>query len=190
MNVKIALVVALLLAKTPVRATPVPDEVKRVVGFIFVQDGSEEPRPLGTGFFVAVKASATGRSFGYFVTAKHVVQNEGKSFFRPEISVRLNLKEEGVGFVKIPLWANGKGKSVFVHPDPTVDLVVIPAFPDQNVFDVLPLDEELICTKREIQGAKNSRGKRSLFYRFVRSFGENKTELPDCQVWSGGTCYG
>src|SRR5207249_3014943 len=38
-----------------IMAMPVPEDVKQVVGFVFVADSSGKVKPQGTGFFVTVK---------------------------------------------------------------------------------------------------------------------------------------
>ena len=49
----IVLVLPILMEGTAIGA-PIPLDVKRAVTFMFVPDGSGQPRPNGTGFFVRV----------------------------------------------------------------------------------------------------------------------------------------
>ena len=112
-------------------------DIGKVVTFIFTADNlgnlNRDPRtknltPYGTGFFVLVKNEAGGPGgYGYLVTDKHVLKDpQGNDFSR--VYVRVNQLEGDAAFAPLDLVENGQSR-VYTHPDPTVDLAVIPALP-------------------------------------------------------------
>jgi hypothetical protein len=58
---------------------------------------------------------------------------------------------------------DGAKRTVFLHPDPTVDLAVIPALPNQDAYDFMILPEDLITTKEKFQELKISEGSEVFF---------------------------
>jgi hypothetical protein len=141
----IFLLLGLMLGATSVVATPVPLEVKSTVAFIFIEDGSGGLKPNGTGFFVGVKNPQKEGSFAvYFVTAKHVLQkNDDKSWY-PRVFLRVN-KKDGTAQTGELILIRPEGSLVaFAPDDPTVDLAIIPFFPDPERFDIMFLPQEVI----------------------------------------------
>lgn len=140
-----------MLVSIPVMmmAAPIPPEVKKVVAFVFLQSASGQAVANGTGFFVGIADPANkDRSFGYFVTARHVVSQAGGGPLYKEVFLRLNKNDGKTSeFVKLPLSGSGPSKNVFTHSDPSVDIAVIPAVPDQKMFDFKLLDQSLLTTK-------------------------------------------
>jgi len=125
-------------------ATTIPSQVKDIVTFIFIKAPNGQLVPNGTGFFVGVKSEQdTAKSFVYLVTAKHVLQDSSKQYY-DSVYIRLNKKDSGSEFIQIPVKEN---TTVFLHQDPTVDIAVIPALPDQKIFDFKMLPEEMLTTK-------------------------------------------
>jgi hypothetical protein len=139
----LGVIITAMLSRT--MAMPIPQDVKQVVGFVFVADSSGKLKPQGTGFFVVVKDAVADRSHGYFVTAKHVLQTDDQKAFRPEVFVRLNTINNGdAETVKLPLSAEGKTKNVFIHDDPTVDIAVVPTLPDVKHFQFKAVQDQLL----------------------------------------------
>jgi Trypsin-like peptidase domain len=165
---------------TPTMAMPIPADVKQVVGFVFVLDASGQPKPQGTGFFVTVKdPKIPNRVQGYFVTAKHVLQTDDQKAFRSEVLIRLNGVNEGPAeFVKLPLSTEGKDKNVFVHADPTVDIAVIPALPDQRRFEFKAIGEEMLTTKEKFKELKIREGSEVFFTGLFAPFVDTKRIYP------------
>jgi hypothetical protein len=142
-------------------AAPAPD-VAKVVTFIFLADKSGNPLinaetnapvPNGTGFFVIVRNEDGPGGYGYLVTAKHVLKDTTSQFFS-RVFLRINLRAGGSQFIPLDLHPDGKDQNIFVHGDPTVDIAVIPAYPDEKLFDFLALPTELIKTKEDFKNTK------------------------------------
>lgn len=117
-------------------ATNIPPQVKQVVAFVFIEKSDGKLEANGTAFFVGLPDELNPeRSYVYLVTAKHVLQNtEGGPLF-PVVYVRLDKKDGSAEIVKLPIIASGDKRTVFFHDVPTVDLAVVPALPDEKVFD-------------------------------------------------------
>ena len=130
-------------------AMPVPEQVKSVVGFIFVKNPKGEMLPNGTGFFVGLKIKESDAGFVYFVTAKHVLRTLDQKDWLPEFGLRLNRKDGGADLGPIPIVVDGPKKNVFTHPDPTVDIAVVPLLPDLSIYEAKWLDEEMIITQEK-----------------------------------------
>lgn len=122
-------------------AAIVPSDIKKVITFLFADN--REPRPIGTGFWVAVPAKEDKQKlFCYVVTARHVVNGLSS------VLLRLNLtrSDRPSGFAKINLTT---GDTVpLVHPNPAVDIVAIPFAPPQDAgVDFKVLQEDMFATK-------------------------------------------
>jgi hypothetical protein len=146
-------------------AAPIPPEVKTVVAFVFVP-GKQPGKavPYGTAFFVGVKDPKNSeRTFVYLVTAKHVLQNPDHKSWLPKILLRLNTKDGGAEAVEVPVSLTGTNKTVFQHPDPSVDIAIIPALPDQNKFDFKVLPEDMITTEKDFKDLKITEGSEVFF---------------------------
>lgn len=146
-------------------AAPIPPEVKSVVAFLFIPGKQPtEFTPYGTAFFVGVKDSKNPeRNFAYLVTAKHVLQDSDHKSWLPNIFLRLNTKNGGSEIVEIPVSPSGTNKTVFLHPDPSVDIAVIPALPDQNRFDFKILPENMITTEKDFKDLNITEGSEVFF---------------------------
>jgi hypothetical protein len=134
----IALCAASLLAEK------FPSQVKKSVTFIFAKDTANRLSVQGTGFFVLMKDqhNADTATFGYLVTTKSALKKANGQYL-DTIYVRINRKDGYSDTLIVPLTADA-AKRFFVHPDSTVDLAVIPAFPDVNRYDVLYIPTGLI----------------------------------------------
>jgi hypothetical protein len=145
-------------------AAPIPAEIKSVVAFVFVAGPKGEAVPHGTGFFVGVKSpSDASRLFVYFVTAKHVLQSLDGKTWRPEVFVRLNTKAGASQVMKLALSPEGKAQNLFVHEDESVDLAVVPALPDNEIFDFKVVPEEMITTTSDFAELGLSEGSEVFF---------------------------
>jgi hypothetical protein len=143
MNIIRTLLVIILFA-SPLFAEKFPAQVKKSITFIYSRDTSNRLTVQGTGFFVYVKTQqdADTATFGYLVTAKSALKRKNGTFF-DTLFVRINRKEGYSDTLLIQLKADG-AQRYFVHPDSTVDLAVIPAFPDVKRYDVLYLPAGMI----------------------------------------------
>ncbi len=131
------LLLAMIFATTTMHAAKIPSQVKKSVAFIFVKDSSNRLTPQGTGFFVLLVAhqKTDTAKFGYVVTAKSTLKKPDGSYF-DTVYIRINRKDGYCDTLNIPLMNTGIPR-YFLHPDSTVDLAVIPAYPDANRYDYL-----------------------------------------------------
>jgi hypothetical protein len=161
MNLKtglLLLVIFIISASTesPMAAPP-PADIAKTVTFIFLADDAGnlrvqngEPVPNGTGFFVFVENQNGPGGYGYLVTAKHVLKNENGGFFR-RVFIRINDKNEGSEFLALDIVPSGGQQNIFVHTDPTVDIAVIPALPDQTKFNFLAVPSSFLKSKEDFK---------------------------------------
>ncbi len=136
MNIR-SLIVMLFCAALPVLAAKIPIQVKKSVAFIFVKDSANGLAPVGTGFFVLMSAQQNGdtANFGYLVTSKGTIRRPGGPVY-DSLYLRINRRDGFSDTLIIPMKQNGQPR-YFVHQDSTVDLAIIPAYPDMNRYDFL-----------------------------------------------------
>jgi hypothetical protein len=152
------LIILIITASTETSmASPAPAEIAKAVTFIFLADDAGnlrtqngEPVPNGTGFFVLVENDNGPGGYGYLVTAKHVLKNEKGDFFR-RVFVRINDRNSGSEFLALDVVPSGGQQNIFVHNDPTVDIAVIPALPDQAKFDFLAVPSSFVKSKEDFK---------------------------------------
>ena len=143
----LALIGSLLEYPLPIQAAPIPSEVKNTVAFIYVPGLNRQIVPNGTGFFIGVEDLNKKDYFTvYLVTAKHVLQTSGKKWL-PFFVLRLNKKDGSSELVPVPIIPEGEKKNVFIHEDPSVDLAVVPALPDQKVYNFKFLPASMLTGK-------------------------------------------
>ena len=167
-----AVLAAFLLGGTAVgSAQTIPPDVKSAVAFVFAPKSDGSLGPVGTGFFAGVKHAEKDFVTFYFVTAKHVLQAEGGRGFRPTLYIRVNTKDGKTDMLSTRLITNGTGKTLFLHPDPSVDLAVIPGGPDPAKHEFKVVTDDLITTKTEYQRLQIGEGSEvffaGLFWQFV-----------------------
>lgn len=157
--------------------------MKKVVAFVFPSDHegkllrdpkTNNPVPWGTGFFVGVKNDAGGQGvYGYFVTAKHVLENEKHQGFS-RVYLRLNKLQGDAEFVPLDLMRGGRSV-VSIHPDPTVDIAVVPAYPNEKVFDFKVITDDFLTTKASFKEWNIGEGVDVFFVGlFVPHYGEHR----------------
>jgi len=133
-------------------AAPVPPEVKTTVAFVYVLNEKGEKVANGTGFFIGVKDPNKDHYYSvYFVTAKHVLQTLDRQKWLPGFFLRLNKKDGTSEMAPVPVVPEGTNKTVFVHDDPTVDLVAMPMLPSQDVFDFKFLPDSMLTTRDDFK---------------------------------------
>lgn len=100
---------------------------------------------LGTGFFIGQPSEFDGQQerYGYFVTAKHVIDSlEGQDCW-----ARLNNRTGSAEFANL-------GKRWWFHPtDSSVDVAVLPFAPPPEHFDFAVLPTEMFATDEAIEKA-------------------------------------
>lgn len=169
------LAVLLTFVAVPSVAVTIPDEVKKVVTFVFVRDAQGNLVPNGTGFFVGVKnENKPERMNGYLVTARHVLQ-DGAGRWYPTVWLRLNKLKGDAETVRLDLDVQGENR-VFTHPDnQTVDIAVIPAMPKEDLFDFKVIPAEMIAGRESFGELHISEGSDVFFTGlFLPHFGEHK----------------
>jgi hypothetical protein len=145
-------------------------ELKKCVAFVFGQVHTKGPdgkpvtleTPLGTAFFVGYPDPRGGPdySFGYIVTAKHVLRDADGTYLK-SVKLRVNLikaqTDSDLTFGEIRV-ADDLGRLVWFDDkeDPQNDIVVAPIVPDIKLIDfkVVPIgmfaDSDLL-KKRDVQ---------------------------------------
>lgn len=107
------------------------------------------------------------------VTAKHVLKapdgtNLSKTF------LRLNKLKGDAEFIPLDLIQDGK-PSVYIHPDPTVDIAVVPALPRQDIYDVKAIPSDMLSNKASFKEFNIAEGSEVFFTGlFVQHYGEHR----------------
>ena len=129
----------------------IPDEVKDLVVFIFVENPKGgSPTPRGTGFFVGVvKDETEGGGHCYMMTARHVLFRSADKKLFNEIYLRFNTLAGGSEVARVVLRESGPGQNVFSHSDPSVDLVAIAVAPDSNKHSTKVLTSAYLTSKED-----------------------------------------
>jgi len=148
-------------------------KIKKSVSFIFVSDGLGNFNARGTGFFVGVKNEKEESQLNvYFVTAKHVLQDENGGYL-PEIYLRLNKKDDGSELIKVAL----KDIRIFEHKDNDVDIALFGCIPDQNIFDFKLITDSLIANEEVIKTNEIAEGDNVFFTGlFTSHMGQKKNQ--------------
>ncbi|MCK9409879.1 MAG: hypothetical protein WCX28_02780 [Bacteriovoracaceae bacterium] len=137
-------IVVILLFSSLLYSEKYPARVKKSVTFIFSKDSSNRLEVQGTGFFVLLNANQENdtATFGYLVTTKTALKKQNGEFLET-LYVRINRKEGYSDTLIVQLNVDSAPR-YFIHPDSTVDLAIIPAFPDVNRYDVLYIPSGMI----------------------------------------------
>ena len=149
-----SLIVLIFCTALPLFAVKIPSQVKKSVAFIFMKDSTNRLQPTGTGFFMLLNAQQNGdtANFGYLVTTKGSVRTMNGKYY-DSVYIRINRKDGYSDTLIIPLTLNGVPR-YFVHPDSTVDLAMVPAYPDAGRYDFLFTPVNMIASvdflKKEI----------------------------------------
>lgn len=139
------IVLFILLLVLPLSAQRYPSQVKKSASFIFSRDTTNRLAVQGTGFFVLLRTNQGNDSanFGYLVTTKRALQGSNGKYL-DTVYIRINRKDGYSDTLLVVLMVNGEAR-YFPHPDSTVDLALIPAFPDINRFDMLYIPASMIA---------------------------------------------
>lgn len=150
-------------------AATVPPMIKDVVTFVFAKGDKGTYLPLGTGFFVGIEEERPHRGHGYLITARHVLQDKARRFF-PSVFIRLNKKAGGAEIIEIPL-AGRDAPPVYQHPDPDVDLAVIPMLPNQDRYSFKFIPQAMLLSPERFREAQIREGDdvffAGLFWQFI-----------------------
>lgn len=156
--------------------------IKKSTSFIFLHNhNGMELYPIGTGFFISVQHDLENYFQGYFVTAKHVLQ-DAKGLYHPEIVLRINTLNGGYNLIKINLINN----KLYDHHDNTVDIVLFPCLPDPTIYDIRFISSKLIATKEIIKQQDIEEGDDVVFTgMFAHHIGQRKNQ-PICRFGKVG----
>lgn len=145
----VLVMIFLVLAVLPAFSAPIPSEIKTVVVFVLIEvDGKLTPN--GTAFFVGVKdPSHPSVRAVYLVTSRHVLYKPKTKEYLDKVLLRINTKDGGSEIKAVPLVTKGEGRTVFFHQDPSVDLAVIPMFPEASKYDFKYLPDDFLTTKTD-----------------------------------------
>jgi hypothetical protein len=134
---------------------------------------TNDPIPYGTGFFVGVKNDTGTVIYGYLVTAKHVLKDgHGNDFSR--VYLRLSKLAGDAEFIPLDLAQSGQ-RTVFTHPDPSVDIAVVPALPPADIFDSKAIPDDMLSTKATFDEFNIAEGSDVFFVGlFTTYYGEHK----------------
>ncbi|MBM3712915.1 MAG: hypothetical protein FJW56_05715 [Actinobacteria bacterium] len=176
MKLRIFLLILLFASKSLI-SQPIPTEVKSTVAFIYLLNQKGEFEANGTGFFIGVRKTSTDSVYYVnFVTAKHVLKpDENNKEFYKTVFVRLNKIDGEAEYLRLDLYPDGKNKNVYTHTDSSVDIAVIPALPDQKIYDYKYMTDDFITTKDNFNELKIREGSNVFFTgMFVPFTGEHK----------------
>ncbi len=149
-------------------------QIKKTITFIFKIDDEEKLSPHGTGFFVGVPVEErNNRTLGYFVTAKHVLQDE-KNDWLPKIIMRFNTLEGTINYSEHQI----DPKNIFTHKEPEVDLVVIPIIPKKDVIEFKMIPHKMIATEQRIKEERIEEGDDVFFTGLFTSYMGNQKNHP------------
>lgn len=124
----------------------VPDEVRKCVVFACYRNREGITQLAGTVFFVVVGASEINYSFGYAVTAKHVIVGIQQNSVDNKVLLRVNMKQGMSQFCE-----TDASNWVFHPEDPCVDVAVMPLWLPRDQIDYLPLPIEMAATDHVIK---------------------------------------
>lgn len=122
-------------------------DIKKCISFIYAVDDTRHAHLMGTGFYVLVTLENDPlHQTCYFVTARHVIQDENGEFIQ-----NLLLRQNGLDGSIVYNILTINPDLVFVHDDPDVDIAVISTTPDTNSIDFLGIPSRLIPSEESIQ---------------------------------------
>lgn len=171
--------VVVLIFTSGYAGMPIPSDIKKTVCFILIKGTDGKYVPNGTGFFVVTENSSKSIMYGYLVTAKHVLRSSPeKDEYFPEIFIRLTKTKGGVEQLRIPIIRDGKNKNLFLHHDPTVDIAVIPAIPEIQLYDFKTLPSSMLTTKEDVKAMNITEGADVFFTGMFTSYLGNDKNYP------------
>ncbi len=138
----------------------------------------------GTCFFVFYEDKRFGenKGFRYLVTNRHMAVpgvERGESYAIQQAFVRLNLRNPDAGKeseeANIPL---GGGLHWVFPADESVDLAVLPAYPDQNRYDYVDVPASSLATKDQVSTNNIDAGDSVVFAGYFVQFPGQKKIQP------------
>jgi hypothetical protein len=127
---------------------------------------------LVTGFLVGKPATEPNSYYSYFVTAKHVLEENGK--LRKTFYLRLNMRKNTSDYILI----QADKTEIYTHKDSDIDIAVIPFAPNQDIYDYLFIPDSLIATSEILEKFKISEGDDMFFSGLFTSHHGQKRNQP------------
>jgi len=171
----------------PPRSPPTFGQIlRKTVGFLtvkYLKDGTNM-QISGTCFFVFYEDKRFGenKGFRYLVTNRHMAVpgvERGESYAIQQAFVRLNLRNPDAGKeseeANIPL---GGGLHWVFPADESVDLAVLPAYPDQNRYDYVDVPASSLATKDQVSTNNIDAGDSVVFAGYFVQFPGQKKIQP------------
>lgn len=160
-------------ASAPTQQPSFARAIKNAIAFISTNCAADPMAYEGTGFFVSMSDPhlPQGYGFGYLVTNRHVAQpniEKGTPCSVTKQTIRVNTKAAGADGGRNAIFNNN---SKWVFPlDDSVDLAILPFFPDPRTFDVAAIPVEMLATSAEIERNQISEGDSVLYAGFFYQF--------------------
>lgn len=149
-------------------------EVKKCISFIYSIDDTRQTHLRGTGFYVhVISENDPKKQTCYFVTAKHVIQDENGMFLQDIILRQNNLD----GTVEYNILTPDPDL-IYVHDDSDVDIAVISTTPDIKSIDFLGIPSRLILSKQTIQEIDVREGDDVFFGGLFENFQGDRKNYP------------
>jgi hypothetical protein len=138
--------------------------------------------PLGTAFGVSVRqAPPLTNLWGYIVTAKHVLVDTNGNH-PSEVFLRVNTYDQKIGRLFLPL--NAPGNRIYIHPDKSVDIAIIPVNTDdktQSTFNMKFVTTELIASRQFIETNAITEGESMFFTGLFSPYYGAEHNIPICR---------
>jgi hypothetical protein len=160
----------------------IPSELKSGVTFIFSADehgnllrdpSTNNARPCGTGFFVAVHNDSGQGQYSYLVTAKHVLQ-DNRGNYVSRVFLRVHKLVGAATYIALELAQDGK-PIVHSHTDPSVDVAVVPMYPSETTSYLKVIPDYMLVTKRTFNDLSITEGSSIFYLELITSYyGESR----------------
>lgn len=140
-----------LLGAVNAACSTVPPDITKTVVFIYTDEACTPQHAYGTGFLMRIPVPTHPNSaWIYLVTAQHVLHSDGNNLNSPllkELFVRMNKVSADSLVVPVPIVTTGPQRTVFLSPDPDIDVAVLPIkLPENEKLDIESFDENFLAT--------------------------------------------
>src|SRR5687767_5994620 len=119
----------------------IPEGLLKTVAFICYLDSQGNIRFAGTAFFVLYVDKESGLSFGYTVTALHVLKDMQPVATDGIALLRLNKSGGGYNYIRTQIsdWIEANQEQEFT------DIAILKWSPDSEFYDALAIGEDLLA---------------------------------------------
>jgi len=167
--------VSMLGRPRDINAQNLISQFEKTVTFFYTKSNKEKLQAQGTGFLMVIPAIDTTYGYIYLITAKHVLLDSNDNPL-DIIYAKFNTKDS-TELLKVTLRWSGSDRTVFIHPDSTVDLAIIPVIlPQRLYFNLIPAKD--LIYKREYDSLGISVGTDVFFTGLFTAFTGSKGIYP------------